>query len=88
LYAHADYAHRSSFNTSATNSVWAQVPGFGIANARIGLKTDDGLWDLSVWARNLFDKDYFLNLSAANTGVVTAQVGEPRTYGVTLRTRL
>lgn len=88
LYAHADYAHRSSFNTSATNSAWAQVPGFGIANARIGLKTDDGLWDLSVWARNLLDKDYFLNLSAANTGVVTAQVGEPRTYGVTLRTRL
>lgn len=88
LYAHVDYAHRSGFNTSATNSAWAQVPGFGIANARIGLKTDDGLWDLSLWARNLFDKDYFLNLSAANTGVVTAQVGEPRTYGVTLRTRL
>lgn len=88
LYAHADYAHRSSFNTSATNSAWAQVPGFGIANARIGLKTSDGLWDLSVWTRNLFDKDYFLNLSAANTGAVTAQVGEPRTYGVTLRTRL
>ncbi|MCX7283186.1 MAG: TonB-dependent receptor [Novosphingobium sp.] len=88
LYGHADYAHRASFNTSATNSAWAQVPGFGIANARIGLKTDDGLWDLSLWARNLLDKDYFLNLSAANTGVVTAQVGEPRTYGVTLRTRL
>lgn len=82
VYAHADYAHRSSFNTSATNSIWAQVPGFGIANVRLGLKTDDGLWDLSVWARNLFDKDYFLNLSAANTGVVSAQVGEPRTYGV------
>lgn len=88
LYAHTDYAHRSSFNTSATNSAWAQVPGFGIANARIGLKTDDGLFDLSVWARNLLNEDYFLNLSAANTGVVTAQVGEPRTYGVTLRTRL
>ncbi|MDT0509017.1 TonB-dependent receptor [Novosphingobium sp. MMS21-SN21R] len=88
LYAHADYAHRSSFNTSATNSAWAQVPGFGIANARIGLKTDDGLWDLSVWARNLTGEDYFLNLTAANTGVVTAQVGDPRTFGVTLRTRL
>lgn len=88
LYAHADYAHRSSFNTSATNSAWAEVPGFGIANARVGLKTADGLWDISVWARNLFDEDYFLNLSAGNTGAVTAQVGEPRTYGVTLRTRL
>lgn len=88
LYGHADYAHRSSFNTSATNSAWAQVPGFGIANARIGLKTEDGLFDLSIWARNLFDADYFLNLSAGNTGAVTAQIGEPRTIGVTLRTRL
>lgn len=88
IYAHADYAHRSSFNTSASNSAWAQVPGYGIANARLGLRTDDGLWDLSIWAKNLFDKNYFLNLSAQNTGVVTAQLGEPRTYGVTLRTRL
>lgn len=88
MYAHADYARRSSFNTSATNSAWAQVPGYGIANARIGFRTEDGLLDLSLWARNLFDKDYFLNLTAANTGVVTAQVGEPRTYGVTLRSRL
>ena len=88
LYGHADYARRSSFNTSATNSAWAQVPGFGIANARIGLRTDDGLLDLSVWSRNLLNADYFLNLSAGNTGAVTAQIGEPRTVGVTLRTRL
>lgn len=88
LYAHADYAYRSSLNTSPSNSAWAQVPGYGIANARIGLKTDDGLWDFSVWAKNLFDKDYFVSLSAQNTGVVNAQIGDPRTIGATLRTRL
>ena len=88
LYAHADYSHRSSYNTSPANSAWAQVPGFGIANARIGLKTDDGLWDFSIWARNLFDKDYLVSLGTANTGVVTAQLGEPRTIGATLRTKL
>lgn len=87
-YAHADYSHRSSFNTSATNSIRANVPGFGIANARIGLRSADGFFDLSLWAKNLFNKDYFLNLSAVNTGVVTGQLGEPRTYGVTFRTRL
>lgn len=88
LYAHADYSHRSSFNTSPSNSAWAQVPGFGIANARVGLRTDDGLWDVSLWARNLFNEDYFVSLSAVNTGVVTAQLGEPRTIGATLRTKL
>ncbi len=88
LYGHADYSHRSTFNTSSFNSAWAQIPAYGLANARIGIKTDDGLWDLSVWAKNLFDKNYFLSLSAANTGLVTGQVGEPATYGVTFRTRL
>ncbi len=88
LYAHADWSHRSSFNTSSSNSAWAQVPGYGLANARIGLRSDDGLFDVSIWAKNLFDKDYFSTLSAANTGAITGQLGEPRTYGVTLRTKL
>nr|WP_086492163.1 TonB-dependent receptor [Novosphingobium panipatense] len=88
IYAHADYAYRTNFNTSASNSAWAQIPGFGIANGRIGLRTEDGLWDFSIWAKNLFDEDYFVSLSAANTGAVTAQVGEPRTFGATLRTKL
>jgi len=88
LYGHADYSHRSTFNTSSSNSRYADVPGFGIANARIGIRTDDGLLDLSIWARNLFDKDYFQTLSAQNTGIVTALIGEPRTIGATLRTKL
>jgi iron complex outermembrane receptor protein len=88
VYAHADYSHRSTFNTSSSNSAYADVPAYGIANARIGFRTDDGLFDLSVWARNLFDKDYFQTLSPAVTGMVTALIGEPRTVGLTLRTKL
>lgn len=87
-YGRADYAHRSSFNTSATNSIWAIVPAFGLANARIGFRTADGLLDVSLWAKNLFDKDYFLNLGAGNNGVISGQLGEPRTYGVTFRSKL
>jgi iron complex outermembrane receptor protein len=88
LYAYADWSHRSSFNTSASNSIWAQVPAYGTANARLGLRTEDGPVDISIWAKNLFDREYFTTLSGANTGVVTGQLGEPATYGVTVRTRL
>ncbi|WP_395336521.1 TonB-dependent receptor [Novosphingobium sp. BL-8H] len=88
VYAHADYAYRSNYNTSASNSAWAQVPGYGLANGRIGFRTDDGIWDFSIWAKNLFDKNYYVALGGANTGVVTAQLGEPRTFGATLRTKL
>ena len=88
IYGHADYSHRSSFNTSSSNSRYAQVPGYGILNARIGVRADDGRWDLSVWARNLANKDYFQALSPGGFGLVTGTIGDPRTLGATLRTRL
>lgn len=87
LYLHADWSHRSTFNTSSSDSRYADVPGYGIANARFGLRSEDGLIDLSLWVKNLFDKDYFQTLSPGATGLVTALIGEPRTTGITLRTR-
>lgn len=88
LYAHGDFSHRSSIYTAVSNSRYSLAPGYGLLNARIGLRSDDGTWDLSVWARNLTDKDYFVTLSPANTGLITGQVGDPRTVGVTLRTKI
>lgn len=88
IYGHADYSHRSSFNTSSSNSRYAQVPGYGILNARLGIRADDGRWDLSVWARNLANKNYFQALTPGGFGLVTGTIGDPRTLGATLRTRL
>jgi iron complex outermembrane receptor protein len=88
LYGYADWSHRSTFNTSSSNSAWAQVPAYGVANARIGIRSDDGLFDISLWAKNLFDKEYFTTLSGANTGAVTGNLGDPQTYGITVRTKL
>ncbi|MET0240907.1 MAG: TonB-dependent receptor [Sphingobium sp.] len=87
LYAHADYSHRSSYLTQVTNSVYSRAPAFGIANARIGLRTADGLWDVSGWVRNLLDEEYFTNISGGNTGRITGVPGDPRTYGMTFRTK-
>ncbi|MGV3768532.1 MAG: TonB-dependent receptor [Sphingobium phenoxybenzoativorans] len=88
IYGHADFSHRTGFNTSSTNSRYADVPGYGLLNARIGLRVDDGLWDVSLWARNLTDKNYFQALSPGAFGLVTGTIGDPRTIGVTLRTKL
>jgi len=88
IYGHADFSHRSGFNTSSTDSRYADVPGYGLLNARIGLRVDDGLWDISLWARNLTDKDYFQALSPGAFGLVTGTIGDPRTIGVTVRTKL
>ncbi|MET0374159.1 MAG: TonB-dependent receptor [Rhizorhabdus sp.] len=86
-YGHADFSHRSSYYAVPTNSRYGLIDSFGILNARSGLRTDDGRWDVSVWARNLTDNNYFTSLAVANYGLVTGLLGDPRTVGATLRTR-
>jgi len=86
-YGRADYSYRTRFFTAVNNSRFSQVDGYGIANLRLGVRQPDSLWDVSVWARNLFDEDYFQTRSVADTGLVNGLVGDPRTLGATLRTK-
>jgi iron complex outermembrane receptor protein len=81
-----DASYRSSFSSSASASKYLIVDGYGLVNVRAGFRATEG-WTLSVWARNLFNKDYLDLLSAApgNTGLYVSQPGDPRTFGVTLR---
>ena len=72
----------------ASNSRYGLVPGYGLVNARAGVRLgEDGRYDLSVWARNLFDKRYFQTLNVINYGLVSAILGDPGTYGATLKVR-
>jgi iron complex outermembrane receptor protein len=88
LYTRGDYSYRSAIFTAVTNSRFSEVPGYGLVNARLGVRREDGRWDLSVWARNLTDTDYFETLGPTAFGLVTAILGAPRTVGATLRTSL
>ena len=64
-----DASYRSSFSSSASASRYLVVDGYSLLNARVGFRWPDG-WTLSVWSRNLLNKDYFELLTAApgNTG--------------------
>ncbi|TVV74720.1 TonB-dependent receptor [Sphingomonas solaris] len=88
VYLGGDYSYRSNFYTTANDSRYSLIPHYDIVNLRAGVRSEDGRFDVQVWARNLTNKDYFLSLSAANTGAITGTLGDPRTYGVTLRTKL
>jgi iron complex outermembrane receptor protein len=85
-FAAVDASYRSSFSSSATYSRYMVVPGYTLVNARAGFRVANG-WTLSVWARNLFNADYFDLLTAApgNSGLIVGQPGDPRTAGITLR---
>ncbi|MCG2840270.1 TonB-dependent receptor [Sandaracinobacter sp. RS1-74] len=87
FYGSADWNYRSSYYTNVSNSRYSLVDGYGLLGGRIGIRSEDGILDISVFARNLLGKDHFQTLSPNAYGVVTAILGEPRTWGVTLRSR-
>lgn len=89
-YINLDYAYRSSFYTTFNLAQDSLAPAYGVVNAQIGVRAASGRWDISLFARNLFDSTFIsiINPSAFNTGQSSAILGDPRTFGLTLRTRL
>jgi iron complex outermembrane recepter protein len=89
IFGALDGSYRSAFSSSATYSRYLVVDGYGLLNARVGFRASNG-WTVSVWSRNLLNKDYFELLTAApgNTGLIVGQPGDQRTIGVTLRVGL
>jgi iron complex outermembrane receptor protein len=89
IFGAVDASYRSSFSSSATSSKYLVIDGYSMVNARVGFRWSDG-WAVSLWARNLFDTNYFELLSAApgNSGLYVGLPGDPRTVGVTLRMSL
>jgi iron complex outermembrane receptor protein len=81
-----DTSYRSSFSSSPSYSQYLVVEGYPLLNARVGFRWSDG-WTVSLWSRNLLNRDYYDLLTAApgNTGLYVGQPGDPRTAGVTLR---
>lgn len=68
-------------------------PSYTLVNARFGVSSPSEAWSLEVWARNLTDEDYGqimfdVPLQLGSAGPTQgAFLGDPRTYGVTLRAR-
>jgi iron complex outermembrane receptor protein len=62
------------------------IGAYALLNARIGFRGSDN-WAVSVWGRNLLQRNYFELLSAApgGSGLIVGLPGDPRTFGLTLR---
>lgn len=81
-----DSYFRSSFSSSPSPSQYLNVDGYVLLNARLGFQASQGV-SFFVWSRNLLDKDYFEQLlpAAGNAGHYAAVIGDPRTFGATIR---
>ncbi len=88
VYLGTDASYRSSFIASVNLDPLTLVPGYGLLGLHAGVRDPDGKWDVSVWARNVTDTNYYNTKAVSATyGTVLASLGEPRTFGVTLRAR-
>ncbi len=79
-------SYRSEFSSSPSPSAVMNIDGYALVNARTGFRATDG-FTAFVWSRNLLDKNYFEQLlpGVGNAGHYAAVLGDPRTFGVTLR---
>lgn len=81
-----DVYYRSTFSSSPSPSAFLDIEGYALLNGRVGFRASNGL-SIFIWGRNLGNKDYYEQLLVApgSAGQIGGILGDPRTYGVTLR---
>ena len=81
----SDFSHRSEYSSNPTPSKVLTIDGYSLVNGRVGFRADD--FTFFVWGTNIGGTNYFEQLQAAagNSGLYAGVLGDPRTYGVTVR---
>ncbi|MFM5894812.1 MAG: TonB-dependent receptor domain-containing protein, partial [Novosphingobium sp.] len=91
IYAGVDGNSRSSFSSNATPSPSTRIKGYTLTNFRLGWRSDKDApgthIDVYAWVRNAFDVTYLEQLQIApnSVGLVVGSVGDPRTFGGTVK---
>jgi iron complex outermembrane receptor protein len=83
-----EYTFRSSSYYNSDDSAYSLIRGYGLLNIHMSVRPPSEHWQISLWARNVLNKEYFSALSAGGVfgaGYVAGSIGDPRTYGATLR---
>ncbi|MEM7583551.1 MAG: TonB-dependent receptor [Acidobacteriota bacterium] len=95
IVARASYSHTAAQFTSPANvseqplATGGSVPfgrldAYDVTNARLGLISKSGKFELYLWGRNLTDEIYVLNTNRDFFGTVTEFRARPRTLGAEL----
>ncbi|KUR71284.1 TonB-dependent receptor [Novosphingobium fuchskuhlense] len=86
IYLGVDGSYRSDWSSNASPSAYTNVDGYALTNFRLGFRAE-GRLDIYGWVRNAFDTQYFDQLAVAsgNTGLIVGNLGDPRTFGGTVK---
>jgi iron complex outermembrane receptor protein len=90
-YLGGDIELRSFFYSTADDGQYSKVPGYALGNLDFGIRQADGRWDLSGWIHNFTNSRYYLFKQVTGSlptyNLVVGEVGDPLTFGVTLRVK-
>jgi iron complex outermembrane receptor protein len=82
----ADFNWQDNVFFNVDNNPFHAQDSYSLWGARATLGTDDGKWEVALWARNLGDEDYRVEVfDIFVLGSSLFIYGEPRTSGITLR---
>ena len=93
---HLDARYNSDHNTGSDLDAEKLQPAYTVVNLRLLLERPGAsAWTLDVWARNLFNENYFVTVfdaplqgsgtGAGSTQTFNAFLGSPREYGIGFR---
>jgi iron complex outermembrane receptor protein len=86
-YFNANTSYRTEVFGTLDASKYAKIPAYALTNLSAGarFKAGGAKWDVSLWAKNAFDKLYYTSLWNSSFGAYNAVIGTPRTVGLTAR---
>lgn len=79
--------YNSAYNTGSDLAPVKTQKAYTLLTGRVALSRPDQGWSLELWGQNLSDATYYQVAFAApfQSGTYDAFLGQPRTYGVTLK---
>jgi len=84
----AEYSYRDLLYLQQDLDRTLRQPPVNLVNMRLGLRTQDEAWELTMWVKNLTDASYaVVGFDVPIVSGYAAVVAPPRTFGATLRYR-
>ncbi len=87
-FVQADVAYQDGVYFSLDNQRAVSEDAYMLSNVSMGIAALDDSWDAAIWVKNISDKQYYSEILSSNSaGTVSAQLGQARTFGVSLSYR-
>jgi iron complex outermembrane receptor protein len=87
-YLGANAIFRSAANVNQNLSQYGVQRAYSVADFQVGLRGREGAYDVSLWVKNAFDTQFLTAVATTfSSKSLTAALGDPRTFGATVRVR-